>query len=1591
MSKLYEYIVENTTSGNIDMEVAVNIIKLLKKEEAKPWEDIAIIGMGARFPTADNAEEFWEKVRNGTDFITEFPASRRNDADKILRALNTRKKKVEYDVGAFFEEIDKFDYNFFQLSPKEASLFDPNQKLFLQTAWNAIEDAGYGGQKIRGTKTGVYVGYSTDFGANYKDYIGVTETTSKGLAVAGNINSIIGSRISYILDLKGPSIMVDTACSSSLVAIYLACLGISSEECDMAIAGGVKINIVPIKRDADLRIGIESSDGKAKTFDDSSDGTGMGEGVAAILLKPLKKALADGDNIYAVIKGGEINQDGYSIGLTAPNSMSQKDAILKAWQVAGVNPETITYVEAHGTGTKLGDPIEIDGLEMAFSKHTKRKQFCAIGSVKTNIGHLDNAAGIAGLVKAVLALKHREIPPTLHFKRPNRKICFENSPVYVNDRLKMWETEGGPRRCGINSFGLSGTNCHIVLEEAPSAECNSVKKKSSHILTMSAKSERALGELLKQYFEIVQHEDLPDIENICYTANTGRGHYNCRLAVIAGNASEFKEKIAAVYKAGLDCIKADGIYYGRHEIIPVNVNKTDNQQITHAEKNQMDSTADASLDELLAAGIDNTEPCFDEILRLYIKGADVNWEKLYRGRNIRKVSLPVYPFERKRCWLEEESDETEISRDNVKEILHPLLENHLTDSFDCKIFYTRFSVKKLWVISEHKIVGRYVVPGTAYLEMINKVFNISHPDKDIEICDIFFLKPMSIDLNEIREVHTIIKEKGESYEFIIASRTESENVWSKHAEGNVSLREKKKRTGIDIDDIKSRYSVKNDIPEEPRTKAVETGPRWDCIREIYLEGNEALVYLELPEDYMKDLEDYKLHPSLMDCAVNLGMNSTGEGLYLPYSYRNIKIYGPMPAIIYSHIKRRKLEKEDPEVSTFDITLMDENGIAFVEIEGYSIKKINRDEQLRLAGNMYYEMAWVPAKQPDELKIPEGARILVLKGGTPVSLEMVQQLREKGVVVIEVDTGREYERKAEDRFVISETEEDYARLLNDVKEKGLWKVIHLSTLTGREEIADEDMLEDSQKKGVYSLFYLTRGFLNSKMRNDLEIILVSDYTAEVTGCEERINPHNASLFGLGKVISNEYEHLECRCIDIAEKTGTGDIISEIMSGTGAHKIALRNGTRYKEEFRRMDISETARVEAEIKEDGVYVITGGTGGIGLEIGKYLASKNKVKLCLVNRSSMPEREEWGNILERSVDVKECRKIKAIRYMEDRGTEVNCYSADVSDMEKMRKVLEDIRSRYGKIDGVIHGAGIAGDGFIIRKDEEVFSRVMKPKVQGTWILDRLTKDDKLDFFIMFSSIEALIGNMGQGDYTSANCYLDAFSGYRRKNGKRSLTINWPAWKETGMAADYGATGARGLFKPIATDRAIRCFEDVITRDTGKVVIGELDYEAMGTLADDKQDMELSEELKTAIRKIRSNSNVGGSTGSEKTLTRVVLKGKDENGYNEIEIKVAEVWAQVLGIEEINAYDSFRDIGGDSILATHLLKKMEQVFPGILDISDIFTYGTVSELAGYIESKLGKKEDTAGEMDTQGIMDLLSKGEISMEEADSLIGILRN
>lgn len=1236
ISKQAAYIENSLKDESPKFESAVK-----EQPAAENSGDIAIIGISVNMPLARDKDEFWNNIKNKVNCIRDFPENRRRDADEMLKAKKQDTSGLEYERMAYLDEIDKFDCDFFGIAPKEADLMDPNQRLFLQTAWAAIEDSGYGGDKLRGSRTGVYVGFCGE--SEYGRYIAETRPESYAVAAPGNLTPVIASRISYIMDFKGPSVIINTACSSSLVAIHYACCGIRNGECDMAIAGGVKLWLYSVKNQ--YKMGIESEEAVTRTFDDNSNGTAKGEGVAAIVLKPLDKAIKDRDSIYAVIKGSFINQDGASNGITAPSPTAQAEVISKAWENANINPETISFIEAHGTGTRLGDPIEIDGITKAFRKYTNKKQFCAISAIKSNIGHLDNAAGVAGVVKAALALSYKQLPASLHFSEPNRAIDFINSPVYVNDRTCRWDTDGTPRRCGVSAFGLSGTNCHIVLEEAPESEKDALgDEEGLNILTLSAKSKESLFALADSCIKAFPDCKGKDCNDLFYTLNTGRGHYNFRAEVVLRPNDSLRDKLTELKGVIEEGNNVSGVFYGE-------INTFGENGITEKANDLVKALVESSM-------TDEDKIC--DICRLYVSGAKVNWDTLYAGRNRRRVHAPTYPFLRRRCWV--------------------------------------------------------------------------------------------------------------------------------------------------------------DLPD------------------------------------------------------------TGD-------------------------------------ETID--------------------------------DMYYAVCWHKKTLVTDTSSLSNRSVLVITDATGAFDGFISELRTKAKTLIKVQLGSEYS-KANGNYTIDGTQKDYERLFEDIEEYEINTIVYLLSFTGNKSINSAAELEEVQNSHSEGLLYLVKG-LGSSAENKIELIIISDNVNEVTGRESRINSENAITFGMGKCIGMEYKNIRCRMIDIDEHTDAAALVEEMGNGADDWVVAYRDGERYIDVIEKVE--KTSLDDSSIPQvpEGVCLITGGTGRLGLEAAKLISSKGKANIALVSRTPVPDRNEWDNILAEGKNKRLCGVINTVREIEKSGSTVRCCSCDITVPDRLNELLTELRREYGRIGGVIHCAavGVGSGGTLINQETwERFSEVLLPKVCGTWLLDTLTRQDRPDFFVMYSSDITLIGGYCSCSYTAANSYLDSFAAARNRSGLRTLTIDWPVWENDQLK--YGINDKNLMFKILPIDKGLQCLDEMMHKDISRVIVGEMNFESEILTMEGRIPFRLSEELK-AKRRIKT------------TETKPVLPSKTTSydaAGSDTEEMIAQIFADVLGYEKVGIYDDFFEIGGHSLLAVELITRLNKVFGRNISLQSLFENPTPEKLSGIFADKTSEAQE---------------------------------
>ncbi|NEQ95843.1 MAG: SDR family NAD(P)-dependent oxidoreductase [Cyanothece sp. SIO2G6] len=768
-------------------------------------EPIAIVGMDCRFPGGANSPEaYWSLLRDGVDAMAEVPSDRWN-LDEFYDPDPDIPGKMYTRVGGFIDGIDQFDPEFFGISPREAISLDPQQRLLLEVSHTALERAGQSPEQLRGSKTGVFVGLGFDDYASRSTRSGNPERIDAFTSL-GNTRSIAVGRISYVLGLQGPTLQLDTTCSSSLLAVHLACQSLRAGEASMALAGGVSAMLSPEPTIGFCKLKALAADGRCKTFDASANGYGRGEGCGMVVLKRYEDAVVNGDRILGIIRGSAVNHDGQSNGLTAPNGSAQVDVIRQAIANANVLPSQIQYVEAHGTGTSLGDPIELIALGKVLGAGRSPDQPLRVGSVKTNIGHLEASAGVAGLIKVILTLQHRQIPPHLHFQQPNPYIPWERLPVEVPTTLLPFHQvneENEPLLAGISSFGMSGTNVHMVVE-APSdfahqpPEGLSSSHNPAHILVLSAKTPDTLMVLARSYGTYLQAYPNTSLDDLCFTAATGRSHYDYRLAIIATSIEECCQLLTAFSNDGRTGDQFTQIFHG-----------------------QIDLSLASEAVAIESVNASNRQAALITLAKAYIKGQSIDWDLIYpvlpiataHGQNRftpptlpprQRLTLPTYPFQRQRYWMEQPQP---LARFPHSSSLHPLLGNQLQlATVDTIHFESVLQRDHLPLIKHHRIFETAILPAAAYLEMAIAAAQSIDAKQDWLINDIVihtamvFGDPQSNNAQVGDSDHIAQKKSSErtvqlalsptdngNYSFKILSQlgTYSSGAWQHHAEGKL--------------------------------------------------------------------------------------------------------------------------------------------------------------------------------------------------------------------------------------------------------------------------------------------------------------------------------------------------------------------------------------------------------------------------------------------------------------------------------------------------------------------------------------------------------------------------------------------------------------------------------------------------------------------------------------------------------------------------------------------------------------------------------------------------------------------------------------
>ena len=815
--------------------------------------------------------EFWENLKNGKDCIVEIPKERWDYRDYY--DPDPDKPGATYGKwGGFIDDADKFDSLFFNIAPREAELIDPQERLFLETVWETVEDAGYTRAGLAGQKVGIFVGVMY---GQYQLY--GAEAGARGGA-PGSSYASVANRVSYCFNFQGPSIALDTMCSSSLTAVHLACESIQRGECAVTIAGGVNIASHPNKYLQLSQGKFLSGAGRCRSFGAGGDGYVPGEGVGAIMLKPLRKALADRDHVYAVIKGSSINHGGKTNGYTVPNPNAQAELIGDAIRQAKVDPRTISYIEAHGTGTSLGDPIEITGLMKAFREYTPDRQFCAIGSAKSNIGHLESAAGIAGITKVLLQMRHKQMAPSIHSETLNPHINFVESPFYVQRELSDWLppvlVENGLEkkyllRAGISSFGAGGANGHLILEAYEAPDRDPKPAGEPRIIVLSAQNQdrlkvtatNLLAFLEKPARAVKVQSDKIDISDLAFTLQVGREPMEERLALVVESLAELKEKLGGYCRGDL---AAENVYHG---------NITDG----FARQSVIQGNPGAEFLKMIIAERD-----YPKIAQLWVLGIPVAWESLTpeAGPAVRRISLPTYPFARERHWISDRI--AAVPRRGAGIELHPLIDsNESTLEEQC---YRKEFTGNEFLVKDHIIGGKQVLPGAVYLEMARLAGELAmrRAHKVKRITNTVWIRPVTLEEGS-REIYIGLYPERDNVAYEISSSYgDGERII--HAQGRIIYGNEDsgipETEMIDIEAIKGRAAIHNSGAEcyrEFQALGFEYGNSFQTIRELYCSETESLSRLELAAELEPEYPKYGLHPSIIDGALQTVSGSSGIG------------------------------------------------------------------------------------------------------------------------------------------------------------------------------------------------------------------------------------------------------------------------------------------------------------------------------------------------------------------------------------------------------------------------------------------------------------------------------------------------------------------------------------------------------------------------------------------------------------------------------------------------------------------------------------------------------------------------------------------
>ncbi|WP_319436005.1 type I polyketide synthase [Mycobacterium sp. RTGN5] len=1530
----------------------------------------AIVGYAARFPGAADADQYWDLLQDGRDAVTEVPQDRW-DVDEFFDPDPDAPGKIVTRRAGFVDDATGFDAPFFGVSAREANVMDPQHRLLLETAWHAVEHSGTAPTALANTRTGVFVGLAThDFLGMASDALTYPEIEAY-LAI-GTSSAAAAGRISYRLGLQGPAVTVDTACSSSLVAIHQACQALRLGECDLALAGGVNVILSPATMITFSHSRMLAPDGRCKTFDAAADGYVRGEGCGVIAVKRLEDAIRDGDHIRAVIRGSAVNQDGASGGLTVPNGVAQQRVIGEALACAGLVPSDIGYLEAHGTGTSLGDPIEVQAAAAALGKGRDPDQPLLIGSAKTNIGHLEAAAGVAGVLKVVLALEHQALPKHLNFRNPSPHIPWDRIPVRVVDETVAWERSERPRIAGVSSFGFSGTNAHIILEEAPqvapTAAVALADDRRFMVLPLSARTPAALVQTAELYRSWVSEHPEATLADVCLTAGAGRAHFEHRAALVVNSLESARELLGAL----ADDLPAPGLVRGDSADTPKTAWLFPGQGSQYAG---------------MARELFETEPVFAETMTRCAEAV---------GDALEKPLLDII-FD---------ADGTET----LKQTRHA----------QPAIFAVEMGLARLWqsrgfepdVVLGHS-VGQYsaacvagvfsLEDGARLLAERGRLFGdlptggrmcaiFADPDRVERLTDEF----PSLSVAAYNGANTVLSGPAADLELAVAQLTDDGarcdwldtshafhsalldpalDAFESYANGFEFGSPQRilvcNRTGATLGrnaKLDGSYWRRHARQPVQFAKGVATLAELGCT--LLLEVGPQPV---LTAAALRAWPDPATAPKAVASLRRNGADhrQVTEALAGAYVAGHLPDFGALvpqparkldlPTYPFQHrqywFSNKQVQATAADATRTEAVRLLEDGrieelAALLDGTGTSqttaevLNKLaaqhNRQRSAQSIADVRYEIRWERSANSSPAEIGEGAAWLLIGDDAAVMRPLVDALTTNG------------HRHRVLGLPVSDADEE--RLVDELRaaahDEPALRILHIAALDSDGAPSMRSLLR-MQHRVIGGTQRLFRAAAAAELRTP---IWVTTHGAQRVTNDDTVSPEQSSLWGFCRAAALEYPQVWGGLIDLSGRGADewSRLLKQVVTASpGEDQIALRaDVVQVPRLVRRTGQPNSAPLE--LRSSATYLVTGGLGSLGLEIAGYLAAHGARQLVLTSRRAAGEAAQ--------------RRIDALR--EQHGCDVRVISADVADPHDVARLLATVQAELPPLAGIVHAAGENNTTPLSSLDSTEVDRVFSGKVWGAWHLSEASADLDLDFFLSTSSISSVWGGYGQSAYSAANAFLDGLTWRLRKQGVPAISVNFGPWS-AGMADQDARTqlDRRGI-RTLSPSDALSGMADVMaaagSQGPAQAVVARIDWARfLPIYLQAGRRALLAEVAREVPESISATTQASGSTRLVEQLTAAPVQQRKKLVLEHLRNTVAEVTR--IDASEIREEAGFFDLGMDSLMAVELRRRLEQAVGKELPATLAMDFPRLSDVADYLLSDvLNLNERASSQLTTQ-------------------------